>query len=229
MRITPAQVAAIRTGNYKSCFVVAVMKPNELTAAAASYKWTTFGRPVTFGGVKYPPHASAISLEQPVSEVNLNDEESRIVVPDLELSMRLDFDRTGHIGWRMSWARVVLSDPPFAVRRYVGRITAYQSHGDTRDLTISATGPFRRYDQKAGGLMTDRDQRERYDRRVFDWSEAITYETGNVVRQDDAYWRALRGSTGVKPGTSDDDWVSYPGDSSLSKVNRRVTIKVGEN
>ena len=58
MRLTPAQVALLRTGEYSSVYVFALAKPAgdggmpaAETEATASYKWTSASDPITYNSI----------------------------------------------------------------------------------------------------------------------------------------------------------------------------------
>ena len=169
MRLTPAQVALLRTGEYSSVYVFALAKPAgdggmpaAETEATATYKWTSASDPITYNSITYSPDGSPTSVEYPDSAPELNDESSTIVLPYPTFTLRTMFDTVGWLGWKLFWRRLIISSiPTFPIRSYRGLITAYSHEGETRDIIIAATGPFAKYDRKSSVYMSPSDQKSR--------------------------------------------------------------------
>ena len=159
MRLTPAQVTALRADVVETAYVFALARPAQ-TEATAAHKWTTAGYPITFNGITFTPDNAPIGLDYPESAPEQNDEASSVLAPDPTYAIRGQLD-AGFIGWQLYWRRLVLANPIFPIRSYRGVVTGYSSDGDSRDLSIAATGPFQKYSRKSAAFMTGADQRLR--------------------------------------------------------------------
>ena len=164
------QIAYLRSNNLRQCYCVALAKPagpNGMpaaeTEATATYKWTTAGRDVTFNGVVYKHNASITSISYPTSQPELNNELSEVSIPDPTYTLRDELDRENYIGWLVFWRRVMMPEtiPFFSLRAFRGVLTSPQTDGETRLLTLVATGPFAKYSRLAGGFMSGNDQKRR--------------------------------------------------------------------
>lgn len=153
---------ALKTGQLQFAECIALAKPTQ-TEATAEYRRTSAGVNITHGGVTYfAADGITSSIATPDSSAELTHEDASVKVPDPTFSIRLDIDRTGHLGWTLHWKRLAFVDGAWLLLESGrGLLDTYPFSSDTRELQINVTGPYNRYDRKTEQLMTDGDQRRR--------------------------------------------------------------------